>query len=93
MGGQTFAFVSHIGKVQICGFLDLECGDIRKEPFSKIWKKSAIFNQLRDPKNYKGKCGVCEFLSICGGCRARAYAIYNDYLAEEPFCSYVPLKT
>ena len=90
MGGQTFAFVSHIGKVQICGFLDLECGDIRKEPFSKIWKKSAIFNQLRDPKNYKGKCGVCEFLSICGGCRARAYAIYNDYLAEEPFCSYLP---
>jgi len=90
MGGQTFAFVSHIGKVQICGFLDLECGDIRKEPFSKIWNKSEIFNKLRNMKNYKGKCGVCEYLALCGGCRARAFAMYNDYLAEEPFCSYLP---
>lgn len=92
MGGQSFAFVSHIGKVQICGFLDLECGDIRKEPFNKIWKESEIFNQLRDSKKYKGKCGICEYLTICGGCRARAYALCGDYLAEEPFCSYVPLK-
>ncbi len=90
MGGQYFAFISHTGKVQICGFLELECGDIRKEPFSQIWQTSKIFKEMRDWDNYHGRCGTCEFRKVCGGCRARAYALTGDYLAEEPYCIYQP---
>ena len=94
MGGQSFAFISHQGKVQICGFLDLECGDVRAENFNfeKIWRTSKIFLSLRDTKSYHGRCGYCEFGRVCGGCRARAYAITRDYLDEEPFCTYQPKR-
>jgi heme b synthase len=90
MGGQTFAFVSNTGKVQICGFLDVECGDIRKEPFSTIWDTSKVFQEMRAWDDYKGRCGCCEYRAVCGGCRARAYAFTEDYLEEEPFCTYQP---
>jgi heme b synthase len=90
MGGQSFAFVSHTGKVQICGFLDVECGDIRKESFKKIWDTSAVFQEMRAWDEYKGRCGYCEYRSVCGGCRARAYAFTHDYMDEEPFCTYQP---
>ena len=90
MGGQTFAFVSHTGKVQICGFLETECGDIRREPFSAIWQTSKVFQQMRAWDDYKGRCGYCEFRSVCGGCRARAFAFTGDYMDEEPFCTYEP---
>ena len=92
MGGQSFAFISHTGQVQICGFLDVECGDVRNEnfDFQKIWETSEIFLQMRDLHSYRGRCGYCEFARVCGGCRARAYAITGDYLDEEPFCTYIP---
>ena len=94
MGGQSFAFVSHVGKVQICGFLDVEAGDVRKENFDfrKIWETSELFLQIRDVKSYGGRCGYCEFAQVCGGCRARAYALTGDYLGEEPFCVYQPKR-
>ena len=94
MGGQGFAFISHRGKVQICGFLDVECGDVRKEDFDfhKIWDTSEVFLQIRDLKSYHGRCGRCEFARVCGGCRARAFALTGDYLDEEPFCTYQPKR-
>ena len=90
----SFAFISHIGKVQICGFLDVECGDIRKENynFEKIWETSPVFIDMRNINGYHGRCGYCEYRKVCGGCRARAYAVTGDYLAEEPFCIYEPEK-
>lgn len=90
MGGSSFAFVSHVGKVQICGFLEVECGDIRKAPFSRIWETSPVFLEMRNEDGYGGRCGICEFRKVCGGCRARAFAMTGDYLAEEPFCTYEP---
>jgi len=92
MGGQSFAFISHIGKVQICGFLDVECGDIRKENFNfkKIWETSSVFLDMRNIDSYHGRCGYCEYRKVCGGCRARAYAVTGNYLAEEPYCIYKP---
>ncbi|MBI4650061.1 heme b synthase [Candidatus Desantisbacteria bacterium] len=93
MGGTGFAFISNTGKVQICGFLEEECGDIKKEPFSLIWKTSKIFNEMRNIDGYRGKCGICEYRTVCGGCRARAYAVTGDYLAPEPYCTYTPRKT
>jgi len=92
LGGTSFCFISHTGIVQPCGFLDLNCGDVTQKPFSEIWWDAEIFNQLRDFDSLKGKCGACEFKSVCGGCRARAYEATGDYLAEEPLCSYTPKK-
>jgi heme b synthase len=90
LAGMGFCFIGSSGKVQTCGYLEVECGDVRKEPLSKIWRDSKIFNKLRDKKQYKGKCGRCEYWQVCGGCRARAYALRGDYLAEEPMCLYIP---
>jgi heme b synthase len=92
LGGTGFCFISHVGVVQPCGFLDLNCGDVTRQSFAEIWKSSEIFNNLRNYKNLKGKCGACEYKAVCGGCRARAYEATGDYLAEEPLCSYQPGK-
>ena len=92
LGGQGFAFVSHTGKVQICGFLDIECGDVRQEKFNfkTIWDNSAVFREIRNTDGYHGKCGICEYRNVCGGCRARAYNVTGNYLDSEPFCTYIP---
>ncbi|RLA90936.1 MAG: radical SAM/SPASM domain-containing protein, partial [Deltaproteobacteria bacterium] len=59
-------------------------------PLEEIWRDSSVFNDLRDYDKLKGKCGICEYRKVCGGCRARAYTMLGDYLAEEPFCTYQP---
>ncbi len=90
LGGTSFCFISHVGMVKPCGFLDVPCGDITKEPFDKVWKESKVFNDLRDFSKLEGKCGRCEYKRVCGGCRARAFEATGSYMAEEPLCSYVP---
>ncbi|VVB95872.1 7,8-dihydro-6-hydroxymethylpterin dimethyltransferase [uncultured archaeon] len=92
LGGSAFCFVSSKGDVYPCGYLPALAGNIRQKPFKMIWEKSKVFNDLRDPGKLKGKCGNCEYRTVCGGCRARAYAATGDYLDEEPYCMYVPLK-
>jgi len=90
LGGIGFCFISHTGMVQPCGFLDVSCGDVTQLPFDAIWNDSEVFKTLRNYSKLKGKCGVCEYRKVCGGCRARAYEATGDYLAEEPLCSYQP---
>jgi heme b synthase len=92
LGGTAFCFVSHDGIVQPCGYLELECGDVRRDKFEEVWQNSDIFMKLRDFSLYKGKCGRCEFISVCGGCRARAFEATGDFLAEEPLCDYAPSR-
>ncbi len=92
LAGTGVCFVSHRGEVYPCGYLPVKCGDIREQDISEIWSSSGVFQKLRDVKNLKGKCGVCEYRRICLGCRARAFAETGDYLAEEPYCTYVPRK-
>lgn len=88
--GNGHLFVNYRGDVYPSGFLPLDCGNIRKTPLSKIYQEHPVFLELRDDSLLKGKCGDCEFKKICGGSRARAYAMTGDYLAEEPFCLYEP---
>ncbi len=92
LGGSAFCFISHRGQVQPCGYLELDCGRLSEKGFSEIWNESDIFLDLRDLSRYKGKCGQCEFIRVCGGCRARAYEATGDYLAEEPLCVHQPLQ-
>ena len=93
MGGSSFCFISHTGQVQPCGYLEIDCGQLKEKSFGEIWEQSPVFRDLRDLSLYKGKCGRCEFLKVCGGCRARAYEATGDYLAEEPYCIYEPGQT
>jgi radical SAM protein with 4Fe4S-binding SPASM domain len=87
-----FAFISHRGDVQTCGFLDISAGNLVENDFDfgKIWTESDYLNQLRDPKQYKGMCGVCAYQSSCRGCRARALAMSGDVLAQDPICKLAP---
>ncbi len=92
LGGTGFCFISHRGIVQPCGFLHVNCGDVTQTSFADIWNSSDVFLSLRNFDNLKGKCGICEFRKVCGGCRARAYEATGDFLAEEPLCSYQPVS-
>jgi radical SAM protein len=88
--GRGFVFISHIGKVYPSGFLPIEGGDLHTESLAHIYQESPIFIKLRDSDQLHGKCGACEFRNICGGSRARAYAVTGDIMAEEPCCIYQP---
>ncbi len=92
LAGISVCFISHKGDVYPCGYFPLRAGNIHEQPIRSIWEKSELFEQLRDYSLLKGKCGMCEFVRVCGGCRARAYAEKGDYLEEEPNCAYQPIK-
>ena len=88
--GKGFVFVSHIGEVFPSGFLPISAGSVRKDSLTKIYRHSELLVSLRDTRNLKGKCHECEFKEICGGSRARAYALTGDIFAEDSCCSYIP---
>jgi heme b synthase len=90
LGGTGFSFISNTGDVYPCGYLPARAGNIKEKPFKEIWEESPLFLDLRDPKKLKGKCGKCQYKVVCGGCRARAFAKYDDYLESEPYCVYLP---
>jgi AdoMet-dependent heme synthase len=88
--GQGIVFVSHRGEIYPSGFLPLACGSVRREGLAAIYRRHPVFTALRDLDALGGKCGPCEFRRVCGGSRARAYAMTGDLFAEEPACAYVP---
>ena len=88
--GKGFMFISHVGNVYPSGFLPIHAGNIRETPLADIYRNAPIFKALRDTGKLEGKCGACEFKEICGGSRARAYAVTGDPLAQEPCCIYQP---
>jgi radical SAM protein len=88
--GKGFVFISHVGNVYPSGFLPIHAGNIRETPLAEIYRNAPIFKALRDTSRLEGKCGACEFKEICGGSRARAYALTGDPLAQEPCCIYQP---
>lgn len=87
-----FVFISHVGEVFPSGFLPQAAGNIRRERLADVYRDSPLFRMLRDTSQLKGKCGVCEFKEICGGSRARAYALTGDVMAEESCCVYQPKR-
>jgi radical SAM protein len=88
--GKGVVFISHTGDVQPSGFLNLVGGNVRSQSLSEIYRSSDTFTRVRDFTQLKGKCGVCEFKSICGGSRSRAYAITGDPMRSDPYCLYQP---
>jgi len=90
--GKGFVFISHLGEVYPSGFLPLSGGNIRRQSLADIYRNSPLFRRLRDSTNLAGKCGVCEYREICGGSRARSFAMTGDLFAEEPCCVYEPKR-
>lgn len=90
LAGSGVCFVSHKGEVFPCGYLPVEAGNIRTGSLREIWEHSAVFERLRRPELLQGKCGLCEYVKVCMGCRARAFSETGDYMAEEPYCIYTP---
>jgi radical SAM protein with 4Fe4S-binding SPASM domain len=88
--GKGFMFISHVGNVYPSGFLPIHAGNVRETPVAEIYREAPIFKSLRDTSKLEGKCGACEYKEICGGSRARAYALTGDPLAQEPCCIYQP---
>ena len=90
MAGFGFCFVSHIGEVGGCGYLPLLAGNVRQASLVEVYRDSPLFRSIRDPNLLQGRCGICEYRVLCGGCRARALGATGNYLEEEPFCTYQP---
>jgi radical SAM protein len=88
--GKGFVFISHTGEVFPSGFLPMSAGNIRQQGLNSLYRESALFRSLRDTSKLEGKCGACEFKEICGGSRARAYALTGNPNGEEPCCAYNP---
>ncbi|HRV92943.1 MAG TPA: radical SAM/SPASM domain-containing protein, partial [Anaerolineae bacterium] len=72
------------------GFMPIKVGNIKEKSLVDIYREAPLFNSLRSPEQFEGRCGLCEFVGVCGGSRSRAYAMTGDPLAEEPFCTYQP---
>jgi radical SAM protein with 4Fe4S-binding SPASM domain len=86
--GKGFVFVSHTGEIQPSGFLPITAGNVLTSELLDVYRNNPLFRALRDPDQLRGKCRLCEYRSICGGSRARAFATSGDYLGEEPLCIY-----
>jgi radical SAM protein len=88
--GNGFVFISRRGDVFPSGFMPISVGNVRQKSLVELYQSSPLFQDLRDPAKFEGRCGLCEFVGVCGGSRSRAYALTGDPLAEEPFCTYEP---
>jgi radical SAM protein with 4Fe4S-binding SPASM domain len=92
LAGLGVLFVGHQGDVFPCGYLPVKCGNVLEQRLADIWRDSEDLARMRDANRLEGKCGLCGYKWVCGGCRARAYAATGNYMAEEPLCAYVPPK-
>ena len=88
--GRGFVFISYAGEIYPSGFLPVSGGNVRTDSLVDVYQNSSLFRRLREPSAKLGKCGYCEFSKICGGSRARAYAMTGDYLEADPRCRYQP---
>jgi radical SAM protein with 4Fe4S-binding SPASM domain len=87
--GTQYCRITPDGKLTPCPYLPEQAGDLNRMSFGEIWRTAPLFQQLRTG-SLRGKCGACEYRRLCGGCRARAFALEGDVLAEDPSCSYEP---
>src|SRR6266540_3681294 len=89
--GTQYCRITPDGKLTPCPYLPEVAGDLRAQRFGEIWRESPLFRRLREDR-LGGKCGVCEYRQVCGGCRARAFATTGDVLAADPACAYEPAR-
>jgi radical SAM protein with 4Fe4S-binding SPASM domain len=84
--GRFIIGVTTSGDILPCPFFRIKLGNVLTDDVSKIWKDNHILTYMRDRRNLKGKCGLCKYKILCGGCRARAYVQYGDAMESDPSC-------
>jgi radical SAM protein with 4Fe4S-binding SPASM domain len=87
-----FVFISDTGDIYPSGFLPVAAGNVRRDSLVDVYRNSRLFRILREPSARNGKCGYCEYGKICGGSRARAYALTGNYLDPDPCCCHQPSR-
>jgi radical SAM protein with 4Fe4S-binding SPASM domain len=90
LAGLGVLFVTHRGDIFPCGYLPVKCGNLLEKNLAEIWYDNKNLARMRNSNALEGKCGICGYRQVCGGCRGRAYAATGNYMAEEPFCAYIP---
>jgi radical SAM protein with 4Fe4S-binding SPASM domain len=80
------------GDVTPCPYLPVFAGNLRTSPLVDLWASSGLFTDIRRRSSLGGRCGACEMNAHCGGCRARAYGMTGDLMAEDPLCTHTPGK-
>ena len=88
--GNGIMFIAYDGSVHPSGFLPVSTGNVRTDDLVELYRTHAVFTSLRDVTTYKGRCGRCEYVQVCGGSRARAFAWTGDVLEADPLCPFVP---
>ena len=78
------------GDVTPCPYLPVFAGTLRKSTLADLWTSSELFSGIRQRASLGGRCGECEMNAQCGGCRARAYGMTGDLMAEDPLCTHTP---
>jgi radical SAM protein with 4Fe4S-binding SPASM domain len=91
-GVRGFVYISHAGEVRPSEFAPHSAGNLRYRPLGDIYRGSDLFVALRDPDNLHGKCRECDYRTLCGGSRARAYAMTGDLFGADPLCAYEPIR-
>lgn len=86
--GRAYCAFQPDGTVTPCVFMPIAVGKLLERPFKEIWDTSPVLVALRERSLFKGNCGVCDYRAVCGGCRARAYAYFGDYLGPDPGCKF-----
>jgi AdoMet-dependent heme synthase len=90
--GRGIMFVSHTGEIFPAGFLPIAGGRFPRDSVVDVYQNHPVFRALRDPDGFKGRCGICEYRRVCGGSRARAFALTGDCLETDPDCCYQPKR-
>src|SRR5262249_18737876 len=80
------------GDVTPCPYLPVFAGTLRRSSLADLWTRSGLFTEIRRRTSLGGRCGECEMNAHCGGCRARAYGMTGDLMAEDPLCTHTPGK-
>jgi len=78
------------GDVTPCPYLPVFAGTLRSASLADLWTSSELFADVRRRASLGGRCGACEMNGHCGGCRARAYGMTGDLMAEDPLCTHTP---
>ena len=89
MAGIRYCRVTPEGDVTPCPYMEIAAGSIRESDFAELWAGAPLFRALRYPK-LEGKCGICEYRKLCGGCRARPFALSGELMGEDGLCDYEP---
>jgi AdoMet-dependent heme synthase len=90
VAASSLLYISHAGEITTSPFLPLSAGNVRYQPLANVYRNAELFMAVRDEVNLKGKCGRCEFRTVCSGSRARAFATSGDLFATDPLCAYQP---